>query len=67
MIIPLAYAKIQTMKELKKNQIFSVEIESYSSDGYGVCRVEGRAVFVPRAIVGEQWETISSSDIVAPP
>ena len=55
MIIPLAYAKIRNMKELKKNQIFSVEIESYSSDGYGVCRVEGRAVFVPRAIVGEQW------------
>ena len=55
MIIQLAYAKIQTMKELKKNQIFSVEIESYSSDGYGVCRVERRAVFVPRAIVGEQW------------
>ena len=43
------------MKELKKNQIFTVGIESYSSDGYGVCRVEGRAVFVPRAIVGEQW------------
>ena len=55
MIIPEAYAKIQNMKELKKNQIFTVGIESYSSDGYGVCRVEGRAVFVPRAIVGEQW------------
>ena len=55
MIIPLAYAKIQNMKELKKNQIFTVGIETYSSDGYGVCRVEGRAVFVARAIVGEQW------------
>ena len=43
------------MSELKKNQIFSVEIESYSSDGSGVCRVEGRAVFVPRAIFGEKW------------
>ena len=55
MIIPDAYDKIQNMKELKKNQIFTVGIETYSSDGYGVCRVEGRAVFVPRAIVGEQW------------
>lgn len=43
------------MSELKKNQTYNVIIESYSSEGYGVCRVNGRAVFVPRAILGEQW------------
>lgn len=42
--------------ELKKNQIFEVKIESYSSEGHGVCRIEGRAVFVPKTIVGEAWE-----------
>lgn len=44
------------MSELKKNEIYNVTVESYSSEGYGVCRVNGRAVFVPRAIVGEAWE-----------
>ena len=44
------------MIELKKNQIVQVHIEAYSSEGHGVCRVEGRAVFVPGAIVGEKWE-----------
>ena len=44
------------MMELKKNQIVQVHIEAYSSEGLGVCRVEGRAVFVPGAIVGEKWE-----------
>lgn len=44
------------MMELKKNQQFQVHIESYSSEGFGVCRIEGRAVFVPKTIVGEYWE-----------
>lgn len=42
--------------ELKKNQVYQVNIESYSSEGLGVCRVEGRAVFVPKTILGECWE-----------
>ena len=41
--------------ELKKNDCYQVNIESYSSEGSGVCRIEGRAVFVPKTIVGEQW------------
>ena len=44
------------MMELKKNQQFQVNIESYSSEGFGVCRIDGRAVFVPKTIVGEKWE-----------
>ena len=44
------------MRVLVKNACFSVHIDGYSSEGFGVCRVEGRAVFVPRAIPGERWE-----------
>ena len=44
------------MKELMKNQIVKATVDAYSSEAYGVCRVEGRAVFVPRALVGEEWE-----------
>ena len=43
------------MNELVKNEIFDAEITSYSSEGHGVCRIGGRAVFVPRTIVGEKW------------
>ena len=43
------------MMELKKNQLHTVLIEGYSSEGHGVCRIDGRAVFVPRTIVGERW------------
>lgn len=44
------------MDILKKNDFYTVTIDGYSSDAYGVCRVGGRAVFVPKALVGEQWE-----------
>ena len=42
--------------ELKKNQLFTAEITGYTSEGVGVCRIEGRAVFVKHTIVGEVWE-----------
>ena len=35
--------------------IFDGELESFPSQGAGVCRVDGRAVFVPRALPGETW------------
>ena len=38
---------------LKIGQIERVEITGYSSEGMGVCRIEGCAVFVPNAIRGE--------------
>ena len=44
------------MKDLKKNEIFRAVVEGYSAEGWGVCRIEGRAVFVPRAMAGEEWE-----------
>ena len=52
----IGYDKIQGMEELRKNEITEAEITGWSSDGAGVCRVKGRAVFVPRAIPGERWD-----------
>ena len=43
------------MTELRKNQLFDGEITGFTSDGGGVCRIGGRAVFVPRALPGELW------------
>jgi len=43
------------MNSLQKNEIFEAEVEGYTSEGFGVCRLDGRAVFVPRVIVGERW------------
>ena len=43
------------MMDLLKNQLYTVTIEGFTSEAWGVCRVEGRAVFVPRALPGEKW------------
>lgn len=43
------------MNTLQKNQLHTAKIEGYTSEAYGVCRLEGRAVFVPRALAGETW------------
>lgn len=43
------------MTELRKNEIYDAVIEGFTSDGAGVCRIGGRAVFVPRALPGEAW------------
>lgn len=44
------------MEQLAKNQIHTATVESFSSQGFGVCRVGGRAVFLPGGIPGEKWE-----------
>ena len=44
------------MNTLGKNQLHICTVESWSSDGAGVCRIDGRAVFVPGVIPGEIWE-----------
>ena len=41
--------------ELRKNDILEGEIAGFTSQGLGVCRLAGRAVFVPRALPGELW------------
>lgn len=43
------------MDALRKNEIYDAEITGFTSEGLGVCRIGGRAVFVPRAIRGELW------------
>lgn len=43
---------------LTKNQRAEVRIESSTPDGYGICRLEGRAVFVTAALPGERWEIL---------
>lgn len=43
------------MTEPVKNQIFESEVTGLTSQGAGVCRLNGRAVFVPRALPGEIW------------
>lgn len=42
-------------EELTKNSIHETEITGFTSEGAGVCRIGGRAVFVPRALPGERW------------
>jgi len=42
------------MAELKKNEIHRAVITGYSSEGAGVCRIDGRAVFVKGALAGEE-------------
>lgn len=44
------------MESLTKNQQYTVTIEGYTSDGAGVCRIGGRAVFVKGALLGEVWQ-----------
>ena len=39
---------------LIKNEIYETVITDYTSEGQGVARVEGCAVFVPNAIAGER-------------
>lgn len=43
------------MDELRKNEIYTVEIDGLTSEAMGVCRIGGRAVFVKGALPGEQW------------
>lgn len=52
--LPLCYDSL--MEDLKKNDIYTVTIEDYSSDASGICRINGRVVFVPKVIPGEEWE-----------
>lgn len=44
------------MNIIQKKQLYTVSIDGYSSDALGVCHLDGRAVFVPRALPGETWE-----------
>ena len=43
---------------LKKNDRYTAEIENMTPDGYGICRIDGRAAFVSGAMEGEIWEIL---------
>ncbi len=51
----LLCVKMNDMEELRKNNVYTVTIDGWSSEGLGVCHLNGRAVFVPHALPGEQW------------
>ena len=40
----------------EKNQVFKAEITGLTSEGSGVCRLDGMAVFVPQTAVGDICE-----------
>ena len=41
------------MEKLRQDQIYTGTVEGYSSDGYGIVRLDGAVVFVPGAVRGE--------------
>ena len=51
---------------LKKNSIYDVPIDGWSSDGSGVAHIDGYGVFVPRTIKGERAVTENAADVTPP-
>lgn len=41
---------------LEKNALHTVKIESYNTDGFGICRIDGAVVFVPQTVRGDECE-----------
>ena len=54
------------MDDLKKNEIYEAAMTGFTSEGAGVCRIKGRAVFVPRALPGETWRAVSYTHLTLP-
>ena len=44
------------MAEWRKNMVYPLKIQGYTAEGAGVARLDGRVVFVPNTIRGEEWE-----------
>ena len=45
----------RAMENIVKNKEYIVTIEGYTSEGAGVARLDGRAVFIFNTIRGEIW------------
>ena len=41
---------------MQKNEIYRAVVSGFTSEGLGVCRVDGCAVFVPNAVPGEEYD-----------
>ena len=41
---------------MKKNEIYRAAVSGFTSEGLGVCRIDGCAVFVPNAVPDEEYE-----------
>lgn len=41
------------MDRLHENRIYTGTVESYSSEGLGIVRLDGAVVFVPQAVRGK--------------
>lgn len=44
------------MADWKKNSLHDLNIDSYTAQGFGVARLDGRVVFIPGTIRGEDWK-----------
>ena len=44
------------MADWKKNSLHTLHIDSYTAQGFGVARLDGRVVFIPGTIWGEDWK-----------
>ena len=44
------------MDDMKKNEVYRVTIEGYSSEGLGIARLDGRVIFVHGGIAGEECD-----------
>jgi len=43
------------MENITKNKEYKVIIDGWSNTATGVCHIDGRAVFIPYAVLGEEW------------
>ena len=43
---------------LEKNKVYRACVEGYTSEGLGVARIDGQAVFVHRALRGEDCDIL---------
>ena len=43
---------------LEKNKVYRARVEGYTSEGLGVARIDGQAVFVHRALRGEDCDIL---------
>ena len=46
------------MDVIRKNEVYTVSITGYSSEGLGVARVDGQVLFVHGGIAGEECDVL---------